>query len=94
MFFDDHKKALTTMMRKRSEKGDPLTMPTPLKPEVAKSEDGELDGRHIAAQDIIAAHHEGSAAKLTEALSNFIDLHKTGPSEAAPVPDKFGKPNV
>jgi hypothetical protein len=92
MFFDDHKKSITTMMKKRSSKGDLVSGPTPLKPEVVRDEEGDLSGKHIAAQDIIAAHHEGSADKLNQALSNFIDLHKLGPSEAAPVPDKFGKP--
>ena len=77
MFMHDRKKAISTMMAKRSPKGEPLSGPTPMKPEMAHEEDGSVDGRHAAAEDIIAAHHEGSALKMTEALANFIDLHHT-----------------
>lgn len=49
--------------------------PAPMKPEVVMNEGGEVDGRHLAAQDILGAHHEKSPEKLMEALSNFINLH-------------------
>lgn len=76
MFFDDSRKAITTMMAKRSEKGGPHTMaPTGMKPEETKTEDGQMDGLHAAAQDIIAAHGEKSAHRLMEAMSNFINIH-------------------
>lgn len=76
MFFHDDKKMITTVMSKRGPKGGEHTQePTPMKPEVMKDEDGEMDGRHLAAQDIMAAHHSQSPAKLKEAMGNFIDLH-------------------
>lgn len=76
MFFDDRHKAVATIISKRGPKGGERTMEaTPMKPEKMMSEGGEVDGRHTAAQDIIAAHKEGSAMKLVEALSNFMDLH-------------------
>ena len=77
MFFDDHKKAVTTMMAKRSGKGDVTMHPTPMKPEKSMSEGGEVSGLHAAAQDIMAAHHEQSPQKLMEALSNFMNIHKS-----------------
>lgn len=47
----------------------------PMASEVTKTEDGEIDGRHIAAQDMLGAMHEKSPQKLMEALANFIDIH-------------------
>lgn len=70
----DDKKALMTIMRKRSEAGAPA-MASPMKQESVKSEDGEPDGRHAAAQDVMAAFHEKSAERLMEAMINFHDLH-------------------
>ena len=76
MFFDDPKKMITTIMSKRGPKGGEHTMePTPMKAEVMKDEEGEMDGKHLAAQDIIAAHHSKSPSQLKEAMENFIDLH-------------------
>lgn len=75
---DDKKKAVTTIMRKRSPKGE-LLSEAPMKPQEALNPDGSTDGRLTAAQDMIAAHHAGDAMKLMGALSNFIDVHK-GPS--------------
>lgn len=75
MFIDDHKKAAMTILSKRKKSGERAMEPTPMKAEEVKTEDGQLDGRHIAAQDMIAAHHEGSAQKLAEAMSAFIDMH-------------------
>jgi hypothetical protein len=78
MFFDDPSKAYTTIIAKRGPKGERTMEPTPMKPEIVKDESGELDGKHLAAQDILAAHHTGSAEDLNQALSNFIDLHHAG----------------
>jgi hypothetical protein len=74
MFFDDHKKHVTSIMSKRSPKGEALSQ-APMKAEHVSDEAGEVDPRHLAAQDVLAAHHEKSPMKLMEALSNFIDLH-------------------
>lgn len=70
----DDKKALMTIMRKRSESGG-KAMAAPMKTEEVKSEDGEPDGRHAAAQDMMAAMHEKSPEKLMAAMMNFHDLH-------------------
>ena len=74
MFFD-HKKAVTTIMAKRNGMGEPTMSPTPMKPEVVKNEDGTMDGRHAAAQDMMGAMHEKSPERLMQAMANFIDLH-------------------
>lgn len=74
MMMHDEKKALMTIMRKRSEAGAPA-MSAPMKQESVKSEDGEPDGRHAAAQDMMSAFHEKSAEKLMEAMINFHELH-------------------
>ena len=66
---------------KRSDKGARTAEPTPMKPEVVKDEDGNPDPRHSAMQDFMAAHHEGSAAKMSEAMKNFIDIHNSMPSD-------------
>lgn len=73
-----------TIMKHRSAKGMDISGPAPMKVESVKSEDGEPDGRHVAAQDIMAAFHEKSAAKLMESLASFIDLHgmKPGSTES------------
>ena len=63
-----------TIMSKRHPK-DGETMSSPMKSEIHKDEDGEIDGRHAAAQDAIMAMHEKSPEKLMEALANFMDMH-------------------
>ncbi len=76
MFFDDHKKAITTMMSKRGAKGgEKLMENVPMKNEVVMDEGGEVDGRHVAAQDMIGAFHEKSPQKLMDALMSFMDIH-------------------
>lgn len=75
MMIYDHKKAIATMMAKKDPKDGSMST-APMKPESVKKEDGSLDGRHSAAEDILMAIHEKSAAKLMEALSNFYDLHE------------------
>lgn len=81
MYFDDHKKIATMIVSKKDGKGNPIAAPTAMKPEIVKTEDGEMDGKHAAAQDAISAFHEKSAEKLKGALSNFIDLHMSGDSK-------------
>lgn len=75
MFFGDEKK-LTTLIRSRKDhKGNVLSTPVAVKPEIVKHEDGEVDGRHLAMQDFMAAHADKSPAKMAEALINFLDIH-------------------
>jgi hypothetical protein len=85
MHIHDKKAAVTLMMGRKTAKGDRVSQPTPMQPEVVKTEDGEMDGRHIAAQDAISALHEGSAEKLDQALRNHHDLHV---SMSAQAPDE------
>lgn len=87
MFFDDRKKAITTILSKRNSKGDVTMHPTAVKPEIHKSEGGEIDGRHAAAQDILGAHNEKSPERLMQALANFIDLHLHAEEGNAPEPE-------
>jgi len=77
MFFgdEDHKKISTLIVGKRNMKGERTMEPTAMKGEVVKHEDGEIDGRHLAMQDFIAAHHEKSASKMVDSLANFLDIH-------------------
>lgn len=87
MFFDDRRNAVTTILTKRRGNGDVTAGPTPMKPEIHKTEDGELDGKHLAAQDVLAAHHSASPAALMEALGNFIDLHLHSTQGNVPEPE-------
>lgn len=77
MFFDDNKKAITTIIGKRNAKGERTSEPTAMKPEIVKDEEGQLDGRHEAMRDFMAAHSEGSPQKMMDAMSNFIDIHNS-----------------
>jgi hypothetical protein len=86
MFFDDRKKAVTTILSKRNKKGEVTMNPTPVKTELHMNEGGEIDGRHAAAQDILGAHHSKSPEKLMQALANFIDLHLHQEQGNAPEP--------
>lgn len=72
----DKKRALMTMMGKRAEKGgEHVSSPVPMKEESSQLEPGVDDGRHAAAQDMIAAMSEKSPQKLMEAMANFYDIH-------------------
>lgn len=82
IFFDDKMQKMGSSMGKRSPKGEHASGPTPMKPEIVKSEDGEVDGRMAAAEDMIAAFHEKSPMKLMEALANFIDMHALRPDDS------------
>lgn len=76
MFFDDDRKKISTIIKGRRDRMGNRTMePTEMKSEISKHEDGEMDGRHVAMQDFMAAHNEGSPQKMADALSNFIDIH-------------------
>ncbi len=88
MFFDDHRKAITTIIGKRNSKGERTMEPTPLKPEIMKSEGGEVDGKHAAAQDILGAHHSKSPEMLMHALANFINIHLLEKEGDKPEPEE------
>lgn len=71
---DDKKTVATIMKMRKSAKGESLGS-APMKSEVVKDEAGEIDGRHVAAQDMMMALHEKSPEKLMKAMANFHDLH-------------------
>lgn len=72
----DHKKAIATMIAKRDPKDGTMST-APMKAEITKDDDGALDGRHSAAEDMIMAIKEGSAQKLMEAMVNFHAIHES-----------------
>lgn len=71
---DDNKRIATIMSMRKSAQGESLGSAS-MKPEIVKKEDGSVDGRHVAAQDMLAALNEKSPEKLMRALGNFMDLH-------------------
>jgi hypothetical protein len=74
MIIQDKKRAMTTIMSKRNPKDGSMSA-APMSTEVTKNDEGEMDGRHSAAQDMMMAIHEKSPHKLMEAMANFHDLH-------------------
>lgn len=68
----------TIMSGRKSASGEDLGS-APMKPEIVKLEDGSMDGRHAASQDMMAAIHEKSPEKLMRAMANFYDIHTGQP---------------
>ena len=75
MFFDDHKKTAQIIVGRKKANGERVSEPTEMQAETVKTEDGELDGRHEAMQDFLAAHKDNSPEGMMNALANFIDIH-------------------
>ena len=75
MIIYDQKKAVGTIMASRKH-SDGSTTTAAMKPQRSTAEDGEVDGRHAAAQDVIAAMDQKDPQKLMEAMANFHDLHR------------------
>jgi hypothetical protein len=86
MMFDKQKYMQTLIARRKPGGGERTMDPTEMKNEVVKTEDGELDGRHLAAQEAIAAMKEGSAEKFMSSMANFMDLHSSMGNK--PTPEK------
>lgn len=85
MLMWDKKKSLETIMQRRKPGGGEIIAgPAPMKHEVVKHEDGNIDGRHLAAQDMLAAFHEKSAERLMGAMANFMDLHSVNGNKPEP----------
>lgn len=76
MFWTDPKKNAATIIARRHKDGSRTA--APMKPEETLTEPGEVDGKHVAAQDMLAAQHEGSAQKFSEALGHYLDMHMSG----------------
>lgn len=88
MMMFDRKKALTTLLQKRKAGGGDMTVgPTPVMEENVRTEDGEPDMHHMAAQDVMDAFHSKSADRLKSSMANFIDLHMSAKDNAEPEPD-------
>ena len=60
----------------------------PMAPSMVKDEDGKMDPRHAAAEDVISAMKEGHAGKLMEAMANFHDLHMAHKESETETPDQ------
>jgi hypothetical protein len=76
MMIYDRKKAMDSVMARRAQNGGGhISGPAPMKADLMKNEDGELDGRHAAAQDLMSSIHEKSPHKMAQALSNFMEMH-------------------
>lgn len=73
---EDKKRIATIMASRKTAQGENLGS-APMKPEIVKMEDGSMDGRHAAAQDMMAALHEKSPERLMRAMANFQDIHST-----------------
>lgn len=69
MIMMDPHKAVAAIIKSRG--GDKA----PRKNEMTKPTDGELDPRHMAAEDVMMAIHSKNIHHLKEALSNFHDMH-------------------
>jgi len=74
IFLDDKKRIETIMASRKSAKGEDLGA-AQMKPEVVKDEDGEIDGRHVAAQDALVALADKSPEKFMRAIINMMDIH-------------------
>ena len=69
---------MQTMIARRKSGGGPIELgPMSMKPEIVRDEDGDIDGRHLAAQDMMMAMKEGSAEKFHGALQNYLDIHNS-----------------
>lgn len=79
MIIMDKKKAMQSIMARRHPK-DGDTMSAPMASTEVKNEHGDVDPRHVAAQDILMAVHEAHPEKLMSSLKNFIDLHNISPT--------------
>ncbi len=75
---DDKKRIATIIASRKSAKGEDLGA-APMQKEVVKDAAGEIDGRHLASQEMIAAFHEKSPEQLMRAMANFMDLHSSLP---------------
>lgn len=71
MMLDPHKAVMAIMKRRKAGSATPMKSELP-----SKDSDGELDPRHMAAEEVISAMHSKSPHHLMEALGNFHDLHK------------------
>lgn len=70
----DKKNAIESIVSRRHKDGSTTTAEMQNQ-RPAVDEKGEIDGRHAAAQDAIAALHEKNPEKFVEAMGNFHDLH-------------------
>jgi hypothetical protein len=75
---DDKRRIATIIASRRKANGEKIGQ-APLKAEVVKDEQGEIDGRHIAAQEAMMAIHEKSPEKFMQSMANFMDLHSSAP---------------
>lgn len=71
MIMDPHKTAIQIMRKRKA--GMPEEPAQAAEP--VQETDGDLDPRHMAAEDVMHAIHARSPHHLLEALKNFHDMH-------------------
>ena len=84
MMWDKKRQIETIMQRRKAGGGEVIAGPAPMKHEKVKDENGAIDPRHLAAQDMLAALHEKSPEKLMHAMGNFLELHSSAGSQPEP----------
>lgn len=92
-FMFDAKKTAQTIMSGRKKDGMDYG-PSPMKNENVMEEDGSLDGRHLASQDMLNAFHDKSPEKLKSAMINFLDLHMAAKNSESEQEDAGSRKSV
>lgn len=72
----DKKKMQEMIIQRRKSSGGEIAG-APMKNEIVKDEEGDIDGRHLAAEDMISAFHEKSPERLMKSMMDFIDIHSS-----------------
>lgn len=72
IMMDPHKAVVSIIKKRKGASTDEQSA----KGKLPMDTDGELDPRHMAAEDVMAAFHSKSVQHLKEALGNFHDLHQ------------------
>lgn len=76
--WDKQKQMGMIMQRRQTSQGPEMAS---MKNQVEKTEDGELDGKHMAAEEMISHMKNGNAMDFKKSLENFMDMHLNGRDE-------------
>lgn len=71
IMMDPHKSVVAIMKKRKAGMPDGASAEGHL----TEKDDGNLDPRHMAAEDVMNAFHSKSVPHLKEALANFHDMH-------------------
>lgn len=76
MMMDPKKAAMSILKGRKSDMPPAMPAhPSSAKELPSKDSDGDLDPRHMAAEDVMQAIKEQHVGKLRDALANFHDIH-------------------